>query len=258
MPSAEAVCAGKTQESETSSDRHIPIRLRMEPRAPYAVPLTHPTEPMRPNMFNLPELPYAHDALEPHISAETMNTHYGKHHKKYVDTLNDLVTGTPHEDAELEAVIKATSGAKETKEKKIFNNAAQHWNHSFLWHSLTPDYDRKSENAVLTEIEGKFGSFEKFKTAFVEEGVGHFGSGWVWLVANGGSLEIMSTHDADLPLAHGKTALLTCDLWEHAYYLDYKSDRKGFLETFVDKLANWEFAQENFAGIPAQQLAAAE
>ena len=164
-------------------------------------------------MFTLPELPYSHDSLEPHISAETMKTHHGKHHKKYVDTLNELVAGTAHENAELEAVIKATSGAKDAKEKKIFNNAAQHWNHSFLWQSLTPDYDRTSDNAALEAIDTTFGSFEEFKTAFVEEGAGHFGSGWVWLVANRGGFEIMSTHDADLPLAHGKAALLTCDLW---------------------------------------------
>jgi superoxide dismutase, Fe-Mn family len=197
-------------------------------------------------MFTLPELPYSHEALEPHISAETMKTHHGKHHKKYVDTLNTLVAGTAHADSELEALIKATSVAADSSEKKIFNNAAQHWNHSFLWNSLTPDYELAANNAVIESIDASFGSFEKFKTAFVEEGVGHFGSGWVWLVSNGGSLEIISTHDADLPLAHGKTALLTCDLWEHAYYLDFKSDRKGFLETFVDSLANWKFAEENF------------
>jgi superoxide dismutase, Fe-Mn family len=198
-------------------------------------------------MFTLPKLPYSHDALEPHISAETMKTHHGKHHKKYVDTLNELVKGTAHKDAALEDVIKATAKAKAAEDKKIFNNAAQHWNHSFLWQSLTPDYDRKSDNPVLAAIDAEFKSFDTFKKAFVEEGVGHFGSGWVWLVAANGGLEIISTHDADLPLAHGKHALLTCDLWEHAYYLDYKSDRKGFLETFVDKLANWEFATANFA-----------
>lgn len=198
-------------------------------------------------MFTLPKLPYSQGALEPHISAETMKTHHGKHHQKYVDTLNELVKGTAHEKATLERVIMATADAKAADEKKIFNNAAQHWNHSFLWQSFTPDYDRKSENTVLTAIHAEFGSFDKFKKAFVAEGVGHFGSGWVWLVAANQGVEIMSTHDADLPLAHDKHALLTCDLWEHAYYLDYKSDRQGFLETFLDKLANWEFAAANFA-----------
>jgi superoxide dismutase, Fe-Mn family len=197
-------------------------------------------------MFNLPKLPYNQNALEPHISAETMKTHHGKHHQKYVDTLNDLVKGTAHEGAALDDVIMATADAKAATDKKIFNNAAQHWNHSFLWQSLTPDYDRKSDNAVLTAIDAEFESFDKFKKAFVEEGVGHFGSGWAWLVAVNDGLEIISTHDADLPLVHRKHALLTCDLWEHAYYLDYKSDRKGFLETFVDELANWEFAAANF------------
>lgn len=210
-------------------------------------------------MFTLPKLPYTQDALEPHISAETMNTHHGKHHQKYVDTLNGLVKGTAHEDATLEDVINATKGAKNADENKIFNNAAQHWNHSFLWQSMTPDYDRTTDDAVLNAIDAEFGNFDAFKKAFVEEGVGHFGSGWVWLVAGNARLEIMSTHDADLPLAHGKHALLTCDLWEHAYYLDYKSDRKGFLETFVDKLANWDFAGINLAEAPAgRSLQAAE
>ncbi len=202
-------------------------------------------------MFTLPKLPYTQDALEPHISAETMKTHHGKHHKKYVDTLNTLVQGSAHEDASLEEIIMATSGSDDANAKKIFNNAAQHWNHSFLWQSLTPDYDRNSENVVVAAIERDFGGFEEFKKAFVEEGVGHFGSGWVWLTIGSGGLKIMSTHDADLPLAHGKHALLTCDLWEHAYYLDYKSDRTGFLETFVDKLANWEFAASNLADASA-------
>jgi Fe-Mn family superoxide dismutase len=199
-------------------------------------------------MFTLPDLPYAQKALEPHISAETMKTHHGKHHQKYVDTLNELVKGTNYEKASLDEIIVETSGSDDKKARKIFNNAAQHWNHSFLWNSLTPDYDKASDNKALVAINDSFGSFGKFRDAFVEEGVGHFGSGWVWLIAANGKLEIMSTHDADLPLAHGKHAILTCDLWEHAYYLDYKSDRKGFLETFVDKLANWEFAANNLAG----------
>lgn len=198
-------------------------------------------------MFTLPKLPYNQDALEPHISAETMKTHHGKHHQKYVDTLNELVKGTAHQNAALNEVIKSTADTKNAAEKKIFNNAAQHWNHSFLWQSLTPNYDRNADNAVLKAIDEDFESFDKFKRAFVEEGTSHFGSGWVWLVAGSDGVEIMSTHDADLPLAHGKHALLTCDLWEHAYYLDYKSDRKGFLETFVDKLANWDFAAANYA-----------
>lgn len=198
-------------------------------------------------MFTLPELPYAQKALEPHISAETMKTHHGKHHKKYVDTLNELVKGTTYEKANLEEIIVKTNESDDKKGKKIFNNAAQHWNHSFLWNSFTPEYDKASDNPAVAAINKNFGSFEKFRDAFIEEGVGHFGSGWVWLVATKEKLEIMSTHDADLPLAHGKHAILTCDLWEHAYYLDYKSDRKGFLETFIDKLANWEFAAANLA-----------
>ncbi len=209
-------------------------------------------------MFTLPDLPYNQNALEPHVSTETMKNHHGKHHRKYVDTLNDLIKGSRNEDLPLEEIIQATKGCSDSTEAKIFNNAAQHWNHSFLWQSFTPDYDRKAGKTVLGAIDEDFGSLDKFKTAFVEEGVNHFGSGWVWLVAGAGALEIMSTHDADLPLAHGKHALLTCDLWEHAYYLDYKSDRKGFLETFVDKLANWEFAEANFNAAPTRRLAAVE
>lgn len=209
-------------------------------------------------MFTLPDLPYAQDALEPHVSSDTMMTHHGKHHKKYVDTLNELVAGTTYEGADLEMVIKATGEATDANARKIFNNAAQHWNHSFLWHSLTPGYERNSDNAALLAIDRTFGSFQQFKTAFVEEGVGHFGSGWVWLVGDKDGLEIISTHDADLPLAHGKVALLTCDLWEHAYYLDFKNDRKAFLETFVDRLANWEFAERNLHGAAIDQLVGAE
>ncbi len=197
-------------------------------------------------MFTLPKLPYTQDALEPDISAETMKTHHGKHHKKYVDTLNALIKGTEHENAALDEIIIATRNSDDGAEKKIFNNAAQHWNHSFLWNSFTPDYDRSSDNMLLAAIDKDFGSFAKFKKGFVEQGVGHFGSGWVWLIATDGGLEIMTTHDADLPLAHEKHALLTCDLWEHAYYLDYKSDREGFLETFIDRLADWDFAASNF------------
>jgi superoxide dismutase, Fe-Mn family len=202
-------------------------------------------------MITLPDLPYAYDALDPHVSAETMKTHHGKHHKKYVDTLNELVAGTDHENATVEQMILATNKATNAKDKKIFNNAAQHWNHSFLWNSFTPTENRDAAGAVLSAIDRDFGDFAAFKKAFVDEGVGHFGSGWVWLIIGDDGLEIMSTHDADLPLAHGKHSLLTCDLWEHAYYLDYKSDRKGFLETFVDTLANWKFAAANLAGASA-------
>ena len=205
-------------------------------------------------MFTLPSLPYAPNALEPYLSADTMNTHHGKHHQKYVDTLNDLIKGTAHENADLDDIVVATSNASGDTDKKIFNNAAQHWNHSFLWESLTPDYNRDSDNEVVAEIERDFGSFVEFKKAFVTEGVGHFGSGWVWLIVGTDGLEIISTHDADLPLAHGKHALLTCDLWEHAYYLDYKNDRKEYLEKFVDSLANWDFAADNSAAAAASRV----
>ncbi len=204
-------------------------------------------------MFTLPSLPYAPNALEPHLSADTMKTHHGKHHQKYVDTLNDLIKGTAHEGASLDDIIVATSNASDGTDKKIFNNAAQHWNHSFLWESLTPDYNRDSENEVVAAIERDFGGFAAFKKAFVAEGVAHFGSGWVWLIVGTDGLEIISTHDADLPLAHGSHALLTCDLWEHAYYLDYKNDRKEYLEKFVDSIAKWDFAAANLASAAASR-----
>jgi Fe-Mn family superoxide dismutase len=198
-------------------------------------------------MFRLPALPYAHDALEPHISAETMKTHHGKHHKKYVDTLNDLVADTDIADLDLEAVIHATAGDENADQTKIFNNAAQCWNHEFFWSCLTPNGGAEPTGTLLEMIESDFGSYNAFEKEFTERATGHFGSGWAWLVCSETGLEIMTTHDADLPLVHGKTALITCDLWEHAYYLDYKNERPKYLKVFLDELANWRFAEENLA-----------
>ena len=201
-------------------------------------------------MITLPELPYAENALEPHVSAETMQTHHGKHHKKYVDTLNSLIENNEMVDFTLEQIIKATSGGENADQKKIFNNAAQCWNHAFFWSCMTPDGGGEPGEILNDLIIRDFGGYDAFAKKFVEAGTGHFGSGWVWLVSNKDALEIITTHDADLPLASGKHALITCDLWEHAYYLDYKNDRPKFLATFLSNLANWDFAETNMVHVP--------
>ncbi len=190
--------------------------------------------------FTLPALPYAQDALEPYITAKTLSFHYGKHHQAYVDNLNKLAAGTPWATQPLETIIRETAG--DTKKTPVFNNAAQAWNHTFFWQSMKAGGGGQPTDRLLARIEKSFGSFDQFKTAFVTAGVAQFGSGWVWLVQEGEGLKIITTSNADLPLAHGQTALLTCDVWEHAYYLDYQNRRKDFLQSFVDHLANWDFA----------------
>lgn len=191
-------------------------------------------------MFILPELPYAADALEPVVSARTFSFHHGKHHKAYVDMLNKLLEDTGEKPADLESVVKASAG--DPAKKKLFNNAAQAWNHGFFWDSMTPTKQEPSGD-LAAAIEADFESIAKLKEAFVTEGVGHFGSGWVWLVHEGGKLKVISTHDADDTLPKpGVTPLLVCDLWEHAYYLDHQNNRKGFLETWFDTVANWSLA----------------
>ncbi len=188
----------------------------------------------------LPPLPYAQDALEPHLSAETLGFHYGKHHQSYMDNLNKLIADTPLAGQPLEAIILETAGASD--KTAIFNNAAQVWNHTFFWNSMKPDGGGKPEGRLLEMIEGSFGGFDAFRSAFIEAGLAQFGSGWVWLVQDGDTLKIVKTSNADTPAAHGQTALLTCDVWEHAYYLDYQNRRKDFVEAFLDHLANWGFA----------------
>ena len=197
-------------------------------------------------MFELPSLPYEKDALDPHMSGQTIEFHYGKHHQKYVDTLNDLIAGGEMTEMSLEDIILETHASDDKDAKKIFNNAAQHWNHSFFWSSLVPSGGGKPSEDVTALFDASFGSFEKFKEDFKTAATGHFGSGWAWIVADGETLEIMTTHDADLPLAHGKHAVLTCDLWEHAYYLDYQNARPQFIDAFLGSLANWDFLAENF------------
>ncbi len=189
--------------------------------------------------FELPPLPYAKDALAPHISEETLEYHYGKHHQTYVTNLNNLVPGTEFEGKSLEEIIKTSSGG-------IFNNAAQVWNHTFYWNSLSPNGGGEPTGDLANAINRTFGSFEEFKEAFTKCAVTTFGSGWAWLVKNpNGSLELVSTSNAGCPLTEGQTPLLTCDVWEHAYYIDYRNARPKYLEAFWS-LVNWDFASKNY------------
>lgn len=187
----------------------------------------------------LPELPYAIDALAPHISQETLEFHYGKHHQTYVTNLNNLVPGTEFESAPLEDIIKKSTGG-------IFNNAAQVWNHTFYWNSLSPNGGGEPSGKLAEAINAKFGSVEALKEAFNKSAAGNFGSGWTWLVKKAdGSVDIVNTSNAATPVTTEDTPLLTCDVWEHAYYIDYRNARPKYLETFW-KLANWSFAEKNF------------
>ncbi|MYM74101.1 MULTISPECIES: superoxide dismutase [Fe] [Duganella] len=188
----------------------------------------------------LPPLPYAIDALAPAISQETLEYHYGKHHQTYVTNLNNLIKGTEFENLSLEEIVKKSSGG-------IFNNSAQVWNHTFFWNSLTPTGKGAPDGALADAINAKWGSFDKFKEEFTKSAVGNFGSSWTWLVKKAdGSLDIVNTSNAATPLTTDAKALITVDLWEHAYYIDYRNARPKFLETFF-KLANWDFAAANFA-----------
>ena len=193
----------------------------------------------------LPELPYSLDALEPHISRNTLEFHYGKHHAGYVTNLNNLVAGTDLEDQSLEATILAVAG--DAGKAGIFNNAAQVWNHSFYWQGIKPNGGGKPSGALAARIDADFGSFDAFKEQFKAAGATQFGSGWAWLVLDNGVLKITKTANADLPLAHGQKALITMDVWEHAYYLDYQNRRPDYMSTFLDKLVNWDFVAANLA-----------
>ena len=186
----------------------------------------------------LPDLPYAADALEPHISAETLKFHHGKHHRAYVAKLNELIAGTDCEDLPLEEVIRTASGA-------TFNNAAQAWNHSFYWNCLSPSGGGAPTGKIAEAIEARWGSFDKFREELTQSAVTNFGSGWTWLVKNEhGELEILNTANAGNPLTEGKTPILTIDVWEHAYYIDYRNVRPQYIEAYW-QLVNWEFASRN-------------
>ncbi len=191
--------------------------------------------------FTLSELPYSKDALAPHISAETLEFHHGKHHKAYVDKLNELTAGKPEASKSLDEVIMSAEGP-------VFNNAAQIWNHTFYWSSMKAPNERgggEPTGDLAAAITRDFGSFDKLKEEFTQAGITQFGSGWAWLVLDGGKLKVTKTPNADLPMKHGQKALLTMDVWEHAYYIDYRNARPKYIETFLTKLANWDFASEN-------------
>ena len=195
--------------------------------------------------FELPALPYADTALEPYYSAKTFSFHHGKHHRAYVDNLNKLLPGSPFEAASLEEIILATAG--DGTKVGFFNNAAQVWNHTFFWHCMTPGGGGRPTGELAERIAATFGSYEKFAEQFKAAAVGRFGSGWAWLVLDGDALKIISTPNAETPMTQGKTALLTVDVWEHAYYLDYQNRRPDFVQTFLDQLVNWEFVARNLA-----------
>lgn len=196
--------------------------------------------------FELPALPYEKDALEPHMSAQTFEFHHGKHHNTYVVNLNGLLDGSDMAGKSLEEIIMATAG--DSAKAGMFNNAAQVWNHTFFWNSMKPGGGGAPSGDLAAKIDSDLGGLDKFKEAFKQAGATQFGSGWAWLVVgDGGKLEIVKTPNAENPMTQGKTPLLTCDVWEHAYYLDYQNRRPDFLAAFLDNLVNWDFAAENLA-----------
>ncbi|RKH37239.1 superoxide dismutase [Corallococcus sicarius] len=188
--------------------------------------------------FTLPELPYKKDALAPHISAETLEYHHGKHHNAYVTNLNKFIAGKPEESKSLIDIILSSEGG-------VFNNAAQVWNHTFYWHCMAPNGGGEPRGELADAIKRDFGSFEKFKEEFSNAAATQFGSGWAWLVEEKGKLSIAKTGNADLPMKHGQKALLTIDVWEHAYYIDYRNLRPKYIETFLTSLVNWDFVTQN-------------
>jgi Fe-Mn family superoxide dismutase len=197
--------------------------------------------------ISLPPLPYPEDALDPVISAKTIGFHYGKHHKGYVDNLNKLIAGTDLAGKPLDEIVKATSGV--AAKQALFNNAAQVWNHTFYWKSLKPGGGGKPGGDLAAKIESTFGGYDNFKKELAAAAVGQFGSGWAWLVADGGALKIVKTPNAETPAATGQTPLLTIDVWEHAYYLDYQNRRGDYVNAVIDKLLHWEFAAENLVKV---------
>ncbi len=195
--------------------------------------------------FELPALPYAKSALEPHITANTLDFHHGKHHNAYVVNLNNLTKDSPLAGQSLESVI--TSVAGDASKAGVFNNAAQVWNHTFYWHCMKPGGGGAPTGQVASAIDSAFGSFDKFKEEFKNAAVTQFGSGWAWLAVDKGKLSIVKTANADTPVAHGQKALLTVDVWEHAYYLDYQNRRPDYVQVFLDHLVNWDYVAENLS-----------
>ena len=199
----------------------------------------------REGIFTLPALPYEKKSLEPYISETTMDFHYDKHHKGYYDIMNTIILDNKLKFKSLEDVIMRS--AHDAALIPLFNSSAQAWNHTFYWQSMKPGGGGQPKGALLEKINEQFGSYDEFKKQFIEAGTKLFGSGWVWLVLDGQRLKIVPTSNADLPLIHNQKPLLTCDVWEHAYYLDYQNRRKDYVTVFLDHLVNWDFAEENFA-----------
>ena len=189
--------------------------------------------------FELDPLPYAKNALAPHLTEETLSFHYDKHHTAYLNNLKGLLEGKPEAEKSLEEIVKTSSGG-------VFNNAAQVWNHTFYWNSMKPSGGGEPSGALADAIKKDFGSFADFKKQFAEAAVKQFGSGWAWLVKEGDKLKITTTGNAETPITKGATALITCDVWEHAYYIDYRNLRAKYVDTFLEKLVNWDFAAANF------------
>ncbi len=204
--------------------------------------------------FVLPDLPYAQDALEPHISARTLSFHHGKHHTTYADKLNGLIAGTAHEGRSLDEIIVASAG--DAAHQGVFNNAAQVWNHSFYWNCMTPNGGEAPTGDLAARIDIDLGGFELFKADFAAAAANQFGSGWAWLVLDGDTLKITATGNADLPMAHGQHALLTCDVWEHAYYLDFQNRRPDYVAAFLENLVNWDFVARQLAEATGAKSAA--
>ena len=200
--------------------------------------------------IEFPDLPYPTDALAPHVSAETLEFHHGKHHKGYVGKLNAAIKGTAYDNQSLETIIAA---AHEANDVGVFNNAAQIWNHTFLWSSMSPDGGGEPAGILADEINARFGGIEEFRAEFRKSALGQFGSGWTWLVRTDDGLDIVNTGNADTPLVHGLTPLLTLDVWEHAYYLDYQNRRDAYIDAFLSELINWDFASSN---LEREQIAA--
>ena len=189
--------------------------------------------------FELDPLPYAKNALAPHLTEETLSFHYDKHHTAYLNNLKGLLEGKPEAEKSLEEIVKTSSGG-------VFNNSAQVWNHTFYWNSMKPSGGGEPSGALADAIKRDFGSFADFKKQFAEAAVKQFGSGWAWLVKEGDKLKITTTGNAETPITKGATALITCDVWEHAYYIDYRNLRAKYVDTFLEKLVNWDFAAANF------------
>jgi len=206
-----------------------------------------------PGPFQLPALPWDESSLAPTISAKTISLHYGKHHMAYVKKLNELVAGTPYADQTLEQIIRATAGKDDAK--KIFNNAGQIWNHNFYWNCLAPRGGGEPKGRMSKELEA-FGGYDAFKKKFAQAAVDTFGSGWAWVVWKGGKLDVISTSNADNPLTKGATPLLTLDVWEHAYYVDYENRRPEHVDAVIEKLLNWKWAEEQLEKAGAERKAA--